>query len=145
MTCLVFLDDIIIFGKNFDELLARLREVFSRIGSANLKLKPSKCSLCRRSISFLGHIVSEQGILMQPEKVQAIRDWPPCKTLTELRAFLDTCGYYRRFVKDFSTLASPLYDLTKKELSMNGHPSRQALEALKLQLMSEPILVLLID
>ena len=56
MTCLVYLDDIIIFGKSFEEQLARLREVFSRIRSANLKLKPIKCSLFRRSVSFLGHI-----------------------------------------------------------------------------------------
>jgi len=99
MTCLVYLDDIIIFGKSFEEQLARLREVFSRISSANLKLKPTKCSLFRRSVSFLGHIVSEQGISMQTEKIQAIRDWPPSETLTELRAYLGTCGYYRRFVK----------------------------------------------
>jgi len=123
MTCLVYLDDIIIFGKSFEEQLARLREVFSRIGSANLKLKPTKCSLFRRSVSFLGHIVSEQGISMQTEKIQAIRDWPPCETLTELRAYLGTCGYYRRFVKDFSTIAAPLYALTRKEPSTNGHPS----------------------
>ena len=114
MTCLVYLDDIIIFGRSFDEQLARLREVFNRIRSANLKLKPSKCSLFRRSVSFLGHVVSEHGISMQSEKVRAIRDWPPCENLTELRAFLGTCGYYRRFVKDFSMIAAPLYALIKK-------------------------------
>jgi len=63
-TCLVYLDDIIIFGKSFEEQLARVREVFSRISSENLNLKPSKCSLFRRSVSFLGHIVSEQGMAM---------------------------------------------------------------------------------
>jgi len=88
MTCLIYLDDIIIFGKSYDEQLASLREVFSRIRSANLTLKLSKCSLFLRSVSFLGHVVSEHGISMQSEKVRAIRDWPPCETLTELRAFL---------------------------------------------------------
>jgi len=75
-TCLVYLDDIIIFGKSFEEQLARLREVFSQItcSSENLNLKPSKCSLFRRSVSFLGHIVSEQGMAMQTKKIQAIRD-----------------------------------------------------------------------
>jgi len=67
MTCLVYLDDIIIFGKSFEEQFARLREVFSRISSANLKLKPTKCSLFCRCVSFLGHILSEQGISMQTE------------------------------------------------------------------------------
>jgi len=78
MTCLVYLDDIILFGKRFKEQLTRQREVFGRIRWAKIKLKPTKFSLFRRSVSFLGHIVSEQGISMQTEKVQAIRDWPPC-------------------------------------------------------------------
>ena len=95
MTCLVYLDDIIIFRKSFDEQLARLREVFSRIRSANLKLKQSKRSLFRRSVSYLGHVVSEHCISMQSEKIRATGDWPPCDTLSELRAFLGTCGYYR--------------------------------------------------
>jgi len=72
MTCLVYLDDIIIFGNSFEEQLARLREVFSRIRSAYLKLKPTKCSLFRRSVSFF---VSEQGISMQTEMVRAIWDY----------------------------------------------------------------------
>ena len=75
-TCLVYLDDIITFGKSFEEQLARLREVFSQItcSSENLNLKPSKCSLFRRSVSFLGHIVSEQIMAMQTKKIQVIRD-----------------------------------------------------------------------
>jgi len=120
MTCLVYLDDIIVFGRTFDEQLVRLREVFGRIQQANIKLKPTKCSLFRRSVFFLGHVVSEKGIAMQTEKVQAIRDWPPCRNLTELRAFLGTAGYYRRFVKNFSTLAAPLFGLMKKGVRASG-------------------------
>ena len=70
ITCLVYLDDIVIFGRSFAEQLVRLREVFSRIKQANLKLKLIKCSLFHRSVSFLGHVVSEAGIAMQVEKVQ---------------------------------------------------------------------------
>ena len=77
ITCLVYLDDIIVFGRAFDKHLIRLREVFGRNRQANLKLKPSKCSLFRRSVAFLRHVVSEKGIAMQTERVQAIRDWPP--------------------------------------------------------------------
>ena len=143
MTCLVYLDDIIIFGKSFDEQLTRLREVFGRIRSANLKLKPTKCLLFRRSVSFLGHVVSEQGISKQADKVLAIRDWPACDTLTELQAFLGTCGYYRRFVKDFSKITAPLYALTQKGARYKWTPKCQrAFKALKLRLMSEPILAL---
>jgi len=84
-----------------------------------------------------------QGISMQTDNVQAIRDRPPCQTLTELRAFLGTCGYYRRFVKDFSTVAAPLYALTQKGAKYEWKPDCQrAFEALKLRLMSEPILAL---
>jgi len=79
LTCLVYLDDIIVFGRTFAEQLERLDEVFAGIRKANLKLKPSKCSLFRRKVEFLGHIVSEAGIAMQSEKIAVIRDWPPCQ------------------------------------------------------------------
>ena len=62
--CLVYLDDIIVFGRTFDEQLTRLGEVFERLRMANLKLKPSKCFLCQRSVEFLGHVVSEEGLAM---------------------------------------------------------------------------------
>ena len=143
ITCLVYLDDIIVFGRTFDEQLIRLREVFGRIRQANLKLKPSKCSLFRRNVAFLGHVVSEKGIAMQPEKVQAIRDWPPCQNLTELRAFLGTTGYYRRFVKNFSAIAAPLFGLMKKGVRFHWTAEcQQAFDTLKLRLMTEPILAL---
>ena len=75
--------------------MERLSEVFGRLQKANLKLKPSKCSLFRRNVQFLGHVVSEQGITMQEEKIVAIKSWPPCRTLTEVRAFMGLTGYYR--------------------------------------------------
>ena len=76
LTCLVYLDDIIVFGRTFDEQLERLDEIFSRLRQANLKLKPSKCSLFRRQVEFLGHVVSEKGIAMQNDKVEVVRNWP---------------------------------------------------------------------
>ena len=100
----------------FDEQLTRVNEVFGRLGKANLKLKPSKCSLCQRSVKFLGHVVSEKGITMQDEKISAIRDWPPCRNIKDVRAFMGLSGYYRRFVKDFSLIASPLYSITSAVL-----------------------------
>jgi len=83
---------------------------------------------------------------MQSEKVRAIRDWPPCETLTELRPFLGTCGYYRRFVKDFSMIAALLYALTKKGAKYEWTAECQpAFEAVKLRDMYEPILALPMD
>jgi len=100
-TCLVYMDDVIVFGRSIDEELHHLDEVFSRLRNAKLKLKPSKCSLFQRSVEFLGHVVSEAGIAMQDEKTSAIRDWSPCRNVTEVRAFMGLSGYYRGFVKYF--------------------------------------------
>jgi len=96
ITCLVYSDNVIVFGRSFEEQLYRLDEVFARLQSAKPKLKPSKCSLFQRSVEFLGHVVSEQGIAMQDKKVYAIRDWPPCPNVTEIRASMGLSGYYRR-------------------------------------------------
>jgi len=143
LTCLVYLDDIVVFGRSFDEQLERLDEVFRQIRKANLKLKPSKCSLFQRSVEFLGHVVSEAGIAMQKEKIAAIRDWPPCRNLTEVRAIMGTCGYYRRFVTDFSLIASPLYGLMKKGVDFVWTKEcQEAFEELKQRLISGPILAL---
>ena len=146
ITCLVYLDDIIIFSRTFDEHITRLDEVFERIRKANLKLKTSKCSLCQRQVEFLGHIVSGSGIAMQPEKIKAIRTWPECRSVPDVRAFLGTCGYYRRFIKDFSLIAAPLYDVLKKNTQFEWtEERRQAFEVLKERLMTEPVLALPTD
>ena len=146
VTCLVYLDDIIIFGRTFEEQLSRLEEVFRRIQSANLKLKPTKCSFFQRQVAFLGHVISEDGISVQEAKIDAIRDWPPCRTLTELRAFMGTSGYYRRFVKDFSSIAAPLFALMKKNVEFVWTDECQtAFDTLKERLTSAPILALPTD
>ena len=143
ITCLVYVDDIIVFSRTFEEHVSRLDEVFCRIRQANLKLKPSKCSLFQRQVEFLGHLVSGDGIAMQPDKIEAIRTWPECRNVTEVRAFLGTCGYYRRFIKDFSVIASPLYELLKKNEPFKWtDEQQQAFRTLKDRLMTEPILAL---
>ena len=141
--CLVYLDDIIVFGKTFDEQLTRLGEVFSRLRAANLKLKPCKCFLCQRSVEFLGHVVSEEGLATQPSKVQAINEWMACRDVSEVRAFMGLSGYYGRFIKDFSTIAAPLYNLTRKESEFCWtNECQEAFDELKRRLVKEPILAL---
>lgn len=76
---------------------------------------PKKCSLFQKEVSFLGHIVSADGISTDPEKTKAIESWPEPKSVSELRSFLGTCAYYRRFIKSFSDIAKPLFKLTEKD------------------------------
>ena len=97
----------------------------------------------QRSVSFLGHVVSEASLSMQNEKIEAIRDWPVCRSLIKLRAFMGTCGDHRRFVKDFSSIAAPLFGLTKKGVSFVWTSEYQkAFDELKTKLTSGPILAL---
>ena len=114
ITFLVYLNDVIVFGRSFEEQLYRLDKVFARLRSAKLKSKPAKCSLFQRSVEFLGQVLSEEEIEMQDERVSAMRDWPPCRNVTEVRAFMGLSRYCRRFVKDFSVIAAPFYDLIKR-------------------------------
>lgn len=110
--CLVYLDDIIIFSKTLDEHLERLGEIFKRLSAYGLKLKPSKCSLLKKSVKYLGHIVSEYGVQTDPDKTEAIRNWPTPSNVKELRSFLGFAGYYRRFIEGYSKIAAPLHSLT---------------------------------
>ena len=79
--CLVYLDDIVAFGSDFQVALHNLELVFQRLRSANLKLKPSKCCLFRRKVEYLGHVVSEDGIKACPSKIKAVKDWPTPKNV----------------------------------------------------------------
>ena len=112
--CFAYLDDIIIFSSgSLEDHMKKLEAVFQRLLACGLKLKPKKCHLMMKKIKYLGHIVSEQGIEADPEKVDAIQKWPLPSTVQELRQALGFLGYYRRFVKDYSKLAKPLHDLLK--------------------------------
>uniref|UniRef100_A0A3B1IQI2 Gypsy retrotransposon integrase-like protein 1 n=1 Tax=Astyanax mexicanus TaxID=7994 RepID=A0A3B1IQI2_ASTMX len=140
-TCLVYLDDIILLGKDVPEMLQRLAQVFDRFRQANLKLKPTKCCLFRRQVSYLGHIVSAQGIATDPEKVRKVQQWPQPTCVSEVRQFVGLAAYYRRFVQDFATIAKPLHELTKKHVRFQWTPECQAaFEELKSSLTSTPVL-----
>ena len=115
--CLIYLDDIVVFSATFEEHLERLEAVFERLQTNHLKLKASKCEFFRRQITYLGHVVSENGIQADPTKIEAVTRWPEPKFVKELRMFLGFTGYYRRFVKGYASIVRPLNDL------LVGHPT----------------------
>ena len=139
--CLVYIDDVIIFSSSFAEHLSRLQLVFDRFRAANLKLKPSKCYFARDSVNYLGFVVSSKGIAPDTYKLDAVRSFPTPKTVKEVRSFLGLCNYYRRFVKDFANIASPLNHLTRKNVRFSWSSDCEiAFAELKSRLCSPPIL-----
>ena len=111
-SCLVYLDDVLVHSRTFEEHLCHLRAVFERLRKAGLKLRTEKCQFVRSEVPYLGHIVSAEGIATDPTKVDKVRNWPNPRTKTEVRSFINFAGYYRRFVPGFSTIAAPLHNLT---------------------------------
>ncbi|KAG1933963.1 interleukin-1 receptor accessory protein-like 1-A [Pimephales promelas] len=109
---LVFLDDLIVFSETLEQHEERLMRVLSRLKEFGLKLSPEKCHFFKKSVKYLGHVVSENGVETDPEKISALTTWPRPDNIRELKSFLGFTGYYRRFIKDFSKIAKPLNDLT---------------------------------
>jgi hypothetical protein len=110
----VFLDDILIYSKNEREHEEHLRVVLSCLRENKLYGKLSKCSFFQKEIHYLGHIISGEGISVDPEKVKAIMEWPVPKNAHEVRSFMGLAGYYRRFVEGFSKIAKPITTLQCK-------------------------------
>jgi hypothetical protein len=139
--CLIYLDDIIIFGSTFDSTTENFRLCLSRLRQSNLKVKPSKCQLYRTSVPFLGHIISRDSITVDPAKVAAITDWPRPRCVKDVRSFLGLASYYRRFIPDFATDAAPLTRLTVKSLTFGwSDECQRSFETLKQALVTKPML-----
>ena len=112
-SCLVYLDDIIILGKNFADHIHNIQVVLHRIKDAGLKLQPTKCHFFRKAVSYLGHIVSEHGVAVDPSQVDKIKSWPIPTSSREVQQFLGLANYYRRYIKGFAEIAKPLHKLTE--------------------------------
>lgn len=139
--CLVYLDDLIIFGNSLENHNKNLIDVFTRLRQVNLKLNPRKCNFLKKDILYLGHVITSEGVLPDPEKISALSNWPIPKNLEELIRFIAFANYYRKFIKNFANIAYPLTKLTKKNaLFIWDQECQTAFSTLKSIISSPPIL-----
>ena len=138
-----YLDDIIIYTKTFEEHLQLLSEVFQVLSENSIKLKLSKCEFAKEKVTYLGHTISLNSVRPSPEKTSAIRDFPVPTNLKETQSFVGLAQYFRRFVKDFTQIAKPLTNLTRKNVAFSwGSEQQIAFNTLKRRLTEEPVLTL---
>lgn len=139
----VYFDDILIYSKNLEDHCIHLRAVLQVLRQENLYANLEKCVFCTDHVIFLGFIVSSKGVHVDESKVKAFQEWPTPKNVSEVRSFHGLASFYRRFVKDFSTLAAPLNEIVKKEVGFKwGEKQEQSFAALKEKLTQAPILAL---
>lgn len=139
--CLVYLDDIIIFGSTIQEHNQNLATVLQRLKDLGLKIQPDKCEFLKPELEYLGHVVTAEGIKPNLEKIECVKNFKIPKTPTNIKSFLGLAGYYRKFIKNFSKIAKPLTDLIKKDTPFHWTEKQQiAFETLKDKLCTAPIL-----
>jgi hypothetical protein len=113
----VFVDDLNVHSESWGEHLQQLDAVLCKLREVNLKLNPSKCCFATKTITFLGHMVSKEGIRPDARKVKAVLHFPTAKNVTSVRSFLGLTGYYRKYVRGYSSIAGPLFKLTRKDVA----------------------------
>ncbi|KAD6795956.1 hypothetical protein E3N88_06852 [Mikania micrantha] len=140
---IVFIDDILVYSKSKEDHEEHLRTVLEILRQKKLYAKFSKCDFWLDKVAFLGHVISAEGIMMDPSKVEAITKWPTPTSVTEIRSFLGLAGYYRRFVEGFSKIVLPLTQLLRKGVKYSWNDEREkSFQELKKRLVSAPILSL---
>lgn len=139
--CFVYLDDVIIFSTSLQEHIERLREVFERLRKAGLKIQLDKSEFLHKEVAYLGHIITDRGVMPNPDKVEAVLKYPLPKTRREIKGFLGLVGYYRKFIKDFARLTKPLTLCLKKNAEIkHTEDFIKAFEICKKILTNQPIL-----
>ena len=140
---IVFIDDILIYSKTQEEHAEHLRITLEVLRKVQLYTKFSKCEFWLQEVQFLENVVNKEGIKVDPIKIEAMMNWERPKTPTEVRSFMGLAGYYRRFVQDFTKIATPLTKLTRKNENFGWNEEcERSFHELKNRLVSTPVLAL---
>ena len=140
---MVFIDDILVYSKNKEEHKEHLRLVLEKLREHQLYAKFSKCEFWLKEVGFLGHVISGEGIAVDPTKVDTVTNWEAPTTVGEIRSFLGLAGYYRRFIENFSKIAKPVTELLKKDTKFIWTEECEAsFQELKKRLVTTPMPIL---
>ena len=137
----IYIDDICVFSKSLQDHIVHLKLTLQKLRDHQLYCKAKKCRINQPQVTYLGHIVSGEGVQLDPAKVQAIAEWPVPSNSHHIKQFLGLCGWFRRFIKGFSRIAAPLHDLTAADVPFEWSQEQQmAFEALKAAVTHAPVL-----
>lgn len=137
----VYVDDILVYSSDFEQHLKHLQEIFDRLWKANLKLKPSKCHFAAKEVKYLGHKFTKEGIMVDENKIASVTSYPRPRSQKDVRAYLDLCNYYRKFVKGFAEIARPLNRLLGKDVKFEWKEEcENSFNQLKRALIESPVL-----
>ncbi|KAL9428845.1 hypothetical protein AB3S75_030773 [Citrus x aurantiifolia] len=139
---IVFFNDILVYSATAEEHLWHLQQVLECLHFHQFLVKLSKCLFCQENIDYLGHIVSASGVRADPQKIDVMIHWPTPQTTKQLRCFLGLSGYYRRFIRGYTSLAAPLTDLFCKDAFKWTQTAVEAFDALKKAMVEAPVLQL---
>jgi len=139
--CVAYLDDILIFLQNLENHWRHVRTILRRVEETGLTLKASKCEFYTTEIEYLGYVISPQRLRMDEEKIWTIKEWKEPTNVKGIQSFLGIANFYRRFIRDYSKITTPLSTLTRKEKGWEWSDKQQeAFETLKKAMITEPIL-----
>lgn len=139
--CFVYLDDIVVYASSLKDHEIKLRNIFERLRQNNLKIQPDKCEFLRKEVCYLGHVITENGVKPNPDKIKVIEKFPRPTNQKEIKGFLGLVGYYRKFIENFSKISKPLTGLLRKDYKFEWNFEQEdAFNVLRNKLISTPIL-----